>query len=67
MGNWHISVEGIGCHHNKDYPKDSNKMAAEFVKALKAAGHTVVYSSFTYGGAERIDEVSDKKETDDTA
>lgn len=64
MGNWHISIEGIGVHHNTDNPKDANKMAKVFVKELKKAGHTVVYSSFTYGGAERLDEVADEAKGD---
>jgi hypothetical protein len=55
MGNWNINIEGIGPHHNPDdYPKDANRMAAEFVKRLKEAGHTVSRASFTYGGTEDL-------------
>lgn len=54
MGNWNITIEGVGAHHNKDYPKDANLMAAEFAKALRDAGHTVYHASFTHGGAENI-------------
>jgi hypothetical protein len=54
MGNWNICIQGIGCHHNQDYPKDANKMAAEFVKQLKDAGHTVETATFTHGGKEDI-------------
>lgn len=50
MGNWNINIQGVGCHHNKDYPKDANKMAAKFVQELKAAGHTVEAAVFTHGG-----------------
>lgn len=35
MGNWHISIEGVGVHHNTDYEKDANKMAKQFVEDLK--------------------------------
>lgn len=56
MGNWNITIRGIGAHHNHalaiDY--DANKMAAEFVEKLRAAGHTVVAASFTHGGENDI-------------
>jgi len=59
MGNWNISIEGIGIHHNK-VEKDANEMARKFVKALKEAGHNVNKASFTYGGAEDLNEKTDK-------
>lgn len=52
MGNWNINIQGIGAHHNKDYPKDANKLAAEFVKQLLSAGHTIEKATFTHGGKE---------------
>jgi len=52
MGNWNISIEGIGAHHNKDNPQDANRMAQAFVGALKRAGHNVTKASFTYGAVE---------------
>ncbi len=55
MGNWHISIEGVGCHHNADYPQDANKMAEDFVKTLKVAGHNVQKATFTYGSSEDLD------------
>ena len=54
MGNWNITVRGIGVHHNKKLPNDANKMAAKFVQDLKAAGHTVMSASITYGGEDDI-------------
>lgn len=54
MGNWHISVRGVGAHHNENYPQDANRMAAEFVEALRAAGHSVMAADFTYGAAENL-------------
>ena len=54
MGNWHISIQGIGSHHNTNYDKDANKMAAAFVQALRDAGHTVEAASFTHGGKEEL-------------
>lgn len=54
MGDWNITIKGVGAHHNKDYDKDANKMAADFVARLKAAGHAVTHASFTHGGADDI-------------
>jgi hypothetical protein len=48
MGNWHISIRGIGSHHNgKD--EDADRIAKRVVNELRAAGHTVDDASFTYG------------------
>ena len=55
MGMWHISIQGTGAHHNTDYPKDANKMASEFVEALKAAGHQIRSATFTHGGREDLE------------
>lgn len=55
MGNWHISIEGIGCHHNMDLEADANKLAAKFTQSLKDAGHTVTKSTFTHGGADNLE------------
>ncbi len=54
MGNWNITVRGVGSHHNPSNPKDANVMTADFVRALKAAGHMVVSASFTYGGEDEL-------------
>jgi len=56
MGNWHISIEGQGAHHNADYEQDANRMAHEFVAKLRAAGHVVTRATFTHGGAEQLHE-----------
>lgn len=55
MGNWNITIQGVGPHHNPDaYPKDANRMAAAFVKQLREAGHTVEAATFTHGGKDDI-------------
>jgi len=54
MGNWHISIRGIGPHHNQDNPKDADKMAKEFVSKLKAAGQSVTVAVINFGGEESI-------------
>lgn len=56
MGNWNITIEGVGAHHNVDYEKDANRMAAEFVKKLQEAGHTIARASFTHGSADALTE-----------
>ena len=50
MGNWAITIRGVGQHHNRLDPKDANRMTADFVQRLKDAGHTVTQATFTHGG-----------------
>ncbi len=59
MGNWHISIQGTGIHHNEN-PKDANLMAADFVAALKAAGHSIEFATFTSGGRYGLSEEEQK-------
>ena len=54
MGNWHISIQGVGAHHNKDYAGDANVMAKEFVEALTKAGQVVESATFTHGGRDQL-------------
>ncbi len=49
MGNWNINIQGTGCHHNLNLATDADKMAAEFVKKLKEAGHQIEHAEFTAG------------------
>lgn len=49
MGNWNISITGVGVHHN-DKPGDADRIAQEAVDRLKAAGHSITHASFTHGG-----------------
>ena len=49
MGNWHISIQGIGCHHNQNNPGDADKLAAKFVKQLELYDHNIQSASFTFG------------------
>lgn len=53
MGNWHISIRGIGPHHNMSR-NDANALAADLVERLVRAGQTVIESSFTYGGCDDV-------------
>ncbi len=54
MGNWNISVRGIGPHHNEILPTDADKMAKSFVRELIAAGHKIASAEITHGGADDL-------------
>jgi len=54
MGNFHISIEGLGAHHNDANPNDANRMAHRFVNELRRAGHRVSRATITHGGADRL-------------
>jgi len=62
MGFWNINIQGCGAHHNKEYPKDANKMAETFVADLRAAGHDIEHATFTYGSVETISKPESKPE-----
>ena len=55
MGNWNISIEGVGSHHNQGYENDANKLAAKFVQELKIAGHNISKATFTHGGCDNLE------------
>jgi hypothetical protein len=46
MGSWRITVEGVGCHHNKDPKIDADLATKEFVAKLKVQGHSLKKASF---------------------
>ncbi len=48
MGNYSITIEGVGSHDNGKY-YDAEQMAASLVEELKAAGHTITHTSFVCG------------------
>jgi hypothetical protein len=50
MGNWNVSIEGVGIHHN-GRTDDADAVFVEAVDKLKATGHSVTHASITYGGA----------------
>jgi hypothetical protein len=65
MGNWNISINGVGAHHNKRFKKDVNRMTAQFVQALKDAGHSVTSATFTHGGADDVTDADQYLKTRD--
>lgn len=54
MGNWNISIRGVGPHHNGRPDIDADAKARNLVADLVAAGHIIDGASFTYGAAEDI-------------
>lgn len=55
MGNWNITIRGVGVHHNDGrLPEDANRMAAEFVQKLRDAGHTISHASIAFGGEDDL-------------
>lgn len=63
MGNWNINIQGVGIHHNTNNPKDANQMAANFVRQLLDAGHSIETASFTSGGKEDTLQIAKESET----
>lgn len=55
MGNWNISIRGVGPHHNAK-PFDAEQLAAKLVDELKSNGHRVVSAEVTYGGVEVLED-----------
>jgi hypothetical protein len=54
MGNWNITIRGVGAHHNKKNESDANRMTAIFVKKLKEAGHSIQSATITHGGEDDL-------------
>lgn len=50
MGNWNITIQGVGPHGN-GIIVDAEQMYKEFVEEMQAAGHSIIHSSITSGGA----------------
>jgi hypothetical protein len=55
MGNWVITIQGTGCHHNGKPEIDADLKFKEVVKELKTMGQTIDHASITYGGREYCD------------
>ena len=49
MGNWIITIEGTGSHHNGK-PEDADQIALVAVKTLQNAGQSVEHATITTGG-----------------
>ena len=48
MGSWTMTVHGHGMHDN-DHDNDAEHLLSEFIKDLRAKGHTVHQVRFTVG------------------
>lgn len=51
MGNWTITIAGVGPHHN-GRPFDADQLARRTHEMFQVAGHSIEETRFTYGGAE---------------
>ena len=51
MGNWNLTIAGVGSHHSGS-AADVEQMAAKFADELKAAGHSVTRAHVTTTGGE---------------
>lgn len=54
MGDWNITIQGTGAHHNPDNEGDADRMAKKFVQELEEAGHTIDSATFTHGGRDDL-------------
>ncbi len=61
MGNWNVTIQGIGCHHN-NAPGDIENLTAKFVEDVKKAGHSVSLAHVTTGGLTDVTPKGDFKE-----
>jgi hypothetical protein len=52
MGNWNITIQGVGPHHNGKPDVDADLAARELVQKLIAQGQRIESASFTYGAEE---------------
>lgn len=50
MGNWNITIQGVGPHGN-GIKEDAEQLYRKFVEDVKVAGHNIVHNSITSGGA----------------
>lgn len=49
MGQWNITIQGTGSHHNGKSEIDADLAAKDLVKRLIKQGHTIHSASFTHG------------------
>jgi hypothetical protein len=59
MGNWNISIRGVGAHHNA-IKEDVEQMTAKFVDELKKAGHAITGACVTTGSETLISPSKDE-------
>jgi hypothetical protein len=50
MGNWNISISGVGGHHN-NLPTDAEAIFKKFVTELRGSGHSLSDATITIGSA----------------
>jgi hypothetical protein len=53
MGNWHLSVQGVGPHHSGK-PTDADALGKELVAKLRQAGHQITHASLHHPAADEL-------------
>lgn len=54
MGNWNVTIQGVGQHHNNS-PNDVETITKEFVDRLVKAGHNIESAFVTTGSKIEIE------------
>jgi hypothetical protein len=54
LGNFHISIDGVGTHGQPLNQRDAANMARHFVQDLLNAGHSITQASVTHGGKDDV-------------
>jgi hypothetical protein len=54
MGNWVLTIEGTGCHHNNNEAIDADLLAPKLVKQLQEQGQHIEHATFTSGGRKDV-------------
>lgn len=54
MGNWNITIQGSGCHHNGNAEIDADAVAKEMVQKLIKQGHQIQSALFTSGAEDSL-------------
>lgn len=54
MGNYNITIQGVGPHHNTDHDGDADKLAKLLVTQLRDSGHLIYHASITFGSQESL-------------
>jgi len=63
MGDWSVTIRGVGPHHNQQ-PTDVEQIAAKAIVQLKEAGHNVVSATVITGSEIDLGSMADVQMAD---
>jgi hypothetical protein len=52
MGNWNVTIIGVGQHHNKGAENDADRIFKDCIELFLKAKQKILHASITFGGAE---------------